>query len=145
MFNDINKIVVSGNVGRDIEVKATKSGFMVGKFSLACSRSYKASRDATEYTKKTCWVNVTVLGKYAESLAKRIKKGLYVVVEGRLEIDVVESDGGKKSYTSVVCDNLRIVDSKGSGSSNSGSRDEPIESEFDSAISFGSSDENIPF
>lgn len=143
MYNDINKVVFSGNAGRDIEVAVTKNGFPIGKFSMAVTRSYKKS-GATEYEKQTTWLNVSVLGKYANVLEGKIKKGTYVIVEGRLEIREYEKDGEKKFYTEVVCDNLRIVGSS-SGGGKAASGGETIPSEFDNNGDDGSGDETIPF
>jgi single-strand DNA-binding protein len=145
MYNDINKVVFSGNVGRDIEVAVTKNGFPIGKFSMAVTRSYKKA-GASEYEKETTWLNVSVLGKYANALEGKIKKGTYVVVEGRLEIREYEKDGEKKFFTGVICDNLRIVgNSSGGGKAASGNG--PIQSEFDNAGSDNgdSVDADIPF
>jgi single-strand DNA-binding protein len=83
-------IVVIGNVGRDPESRFTPSGQQVTSFSVAVNEKHGE-------TKSTAWFKVSVWGKTAEVCAEYIKKGMLVLVEGRLQGD--PSTGGPRVWT----------------------------------------------
>jgi len=78
-------IIVVGNVGRDAEGRYTQSGQAVASFSVATNRSYTKSDGSQE--KETVWFRVSAWGKQAEACNQYVKKGMLVLVEGRLNAD----------------------------------------------------------
>jgi len=78
-------IIVVGNVGRDAEQRYTQSGQAVASFSVATNRSYTKSDGSQE--KETVWFRVSAWGKQAEACNQYVKKGMLVLVEGRLNAD----------------------------------------------------------
>ena len=88
-------IIIVGNVGRDPEMRYTPSGQAVTSFSLATSRNY--NNQAGQQVKETIWFRVTTWGKQAEICSQYVKKGLKVLVEGRLTPDL--ATGGPKVFT----------------------------------------------
>lgn len=95
----LNKVLLIGNLGKDIEIKTFESGDKIGNFSLATNENYKDKN--AEWQTITQWHNIQVKGKYIEALASRIKKGDSVVVEGMLKYRQYEKDGQKRTITFV--------------------------------------------
>lgn len=94
----MNKIILIGHVGKDPENKTTTTGKSVTKFSMA-----------TNDYGTTSWHYIEAWDKTADLADKYLKKGSMVAVEGRVKYSVVEKDGKKTTYTSVVADRLEFV------------------------------------
>ncbi|MBJ95241.1 MAG: single-stranded DNA-binding protein [Rickettsiales bacterium] len=94
----VNKVILLGNLGKDPEVRYTKSGKAVTSFSLATSE--RAGRDGNERTE---WHNIVAWDKLAELCGRLVRKGNKVYVEGRLQTREYEDrDGNKRWSTEVV-------------------------------------------
>lgn len=87
-------VIIAGNVGRDAEMRYTPSGQAVASFSVATNRQYTASNG--EQVKETIWFRISAWGKQAEVCNQYVKKGMKVLVEGRLTAD--PSTGGPKIW-----------------------------------------------
>ena len=88
-------VIIAGNVGRDAEMRYTPSGQAVASFSVATNRQYTAS--SGEQVKETIWFRISAWGKQAEICNQYVKKGMKVLVEGRLTAD--PSTGGPRIWT----------------------------------------------
>jgi single-strand DNA-binding protein len=89
------KIIVTGNLGRDPEMRYTPSGQAVTSFSVAVNESYTSANG--EKVKRTIWFRVTAWGKQAEICNQYLKKGQQVLVDGRMSAD--PNTGGPKVWT----------------------------------------------
>jgi len=87
-------VIITGNVGRDPEMRYTPSGQAVTSFSVAVDESY--TNASGEKVKKTAWFKVSVWGKLAETCNQYVKKGSKVLVQGRMEPD--PATGGPKIW-----------------------------------------------
>jgi single-strand DNA-binding protein len=106
MFGDINKITLMGNVTRDPELRYTPSGTAVLSIGLATNRRYKKGE---EWLDEVTYHNI-VIWNNAEELAKRIKKGTRVYIEGRISTRSWDSADGKKNYkTEVITDRVILI------------------------------------
>ena len=106
----LNRVVIQGRIGKDIELRHTQSGVSVVSFSIAVDRDFK---DKATGEKTTDWVNVTAWRSTAEFVSKYFSKGRMAVVEGRLQIrDWTDREGGKRRSAEVVADNIYFGDSK---------------------------------
>ena len=106
----INKVIFTGRLGKDVELKYTTTGKAVANFILAVNDSY--DRD------KTHWLPIVVWGKSAENCAQYIGKGSHIAVEGRVSTrDYEKQDGTKVYVTEFVADRVEFLDSKKSGES----------------------------
>jgi single-strand DNA-binding protein len=98
----INKVILYGNLTKDPELKALPSGSSVCNFSIATNRIYKdaagVKQEAVDYH------NIVVFGQPAENVAKYMKKGAGIFIEGRLQTRSYEKDGQKRYSTEVVAD-----------------------------------------
>lgn len=107
MANDINRVIISGNLGADPEMRYLPSGDAVVDLRLASSRPFKR-KDSDEWDEDTTWVNVTAFGSKAERVAEYASKGTPVIVEGRLRLETWEAKdgGGSRSRLSIVADKI---------------------------------------
>jgi single-strand DNA-binding protein len=103
-----NKVILLGNLTRDIELRYSQSGTAIAKFGLAINRRYTVNGEQKE---ETCFVDLTAFGKQAETLNQYVGKGSPLFVEGRLEYSTWEDKdgGGKRSKLAVVVDNFQFV------------------------------------
>lgn len=98
----MNTITVSGNVGRDPELKYSASGTAVVKFSVA-------DTTGKDDNKKTVWHDVVVFKEQAENVAASVRKGSRVIVTGRLDkSDYIGKDGVKKQRVEIIADDVSI-------------------------------------
>ena len=104
----INRIVLTGRLGKDVELRYTPSGKAVASFSLAVNDNFDRE--------KTYWLSIIVWGKTAENCSRYLSKGSHVAVEGRISTRSYENQEGRKVYiTEVVADRVEFLDKKGEG------------------------------
>ncbi len=106
-----NKIILVGNLTRDIELRYTQSGTAIANTAIATSRKFKA-QDGTQKD-EVCFVDLTFFGRTGEIANQYLKKGSKLLVEGRLKFDQwTDQNGGKRSKHSVTVDNLQMLGSR---------------------------------
>lgn len=115
-----NRVVLLGNLTRDIEVRYLQSGMAVADIGLALNDRRKGQNG--EWIEETTFVDVTLWGRTAEVAGEYLSKGSPLLVEGRLKYDTWEKDGQKRSKLSVVCERMQMVGSKGGGGGGGGER-----------------------
>lgn len=106
----INKIILVGRITKDPELKTIPSGSQVVNFSIAVNRSYTGASGE----RKADFIECVVWSKQAENLAKYVKKGALIGVEGKLQQKVYESEQGTRYTYEVFCDNIQFLESKNS-------------------------------
>lgn len=124
-----NKIILAGNLTRDIEIKYTQSGSAIGNTAIATSRKFKSATG--EQKEEVLFIDLTFFGRTAEIANQYLRKGSKVLVDGRLKLDQwTAQDGSKRSRHSVTVENLQMLGGKdeaapmgGNGYSQSGSSD----------------------
>lgn len=112
MAGNFNKVLLMGNLTRDVELKYTQSNMAVGNFGLAVNHRFKtASGEARE---EVMFVDCEAWGKTAEILQKYVSKGRPIFIEGRLRLDTWQdkNDGSKRSKHKIVIENFQFIDSK---------------------------------
>jgi single-strand DNA-binding protein len=109
-----NKIILAGNLTRDIEIKYTQGGSAIGNTAIATSRKFKA-QDGTQ-KEEILFIDITFFGRTAEIANQYLRKGSKILVDGRLKLDQwTAQDGSKRSKHSVSVESLQMLDTKGSG------------------------------
>lgn len=112
-MSDINKVLIIGRLTRDIEIKTTNNGGVVGKFSLASNRKEKSG---DTWTEKPGFFDCVVFGKSAEILKQYTRKGSKLCVEGSLRWSSWEgADGKKQSKTEIHVEGFQFLDAKPQG------------------------------
>jgi len=105
-----NKVVLAGNLSRDIELRYSKSGIAVANTAIATSRKFTANGEKKE---EVMFIDITFFSRSAEVANQFLRKGSKVLIEGRLQLDQwVDKDGGKRSKHSVVVETMQMLDSK---------------------------------
>ena len=111
----VNKVILVGNLGRDPEVRYTKSGQAVASFSIATSEKW-TNKDTGEKEEKTEWHRITAWGKLGEICGEYLSKGKQVYIEGRLETrEWEDNDGNNRQTTEVIANNMTMLGQSGSG------------------------------
>ncbi len=104
-MSDINIVVLTGNLTRDPELKATSSGSSVLDFGIASNRSTKNANG--EWEDVPNFIDCTIFGKRADALEQYLAKGMKVTVEGELRYSSwTDKDGNKRSKLKVVANNV---------------------------------------
>lgn len=126
----INKVTISGNLGRDPELRATSSGTQVCSLAVCVNTRQKVNG---EWTDKPNWVDVIFFGNRAESIAKYLSKGSHVTIAGRLSQNSWEKDGKKRSKLEVIGED---IDFQGGKRADQPAQQEPEQDVYDEDIPF---------
>ncbi len=106
-----NKIILVGNLTRDIELRYSQSGMGIAKTAIATSRKFTSNGEKKE---EVCFVDITFFARSAEVANQYLRKGSKILVEGRLNFDQwVDQNGQKRSKHSVTVETMQMLDSKG--------------------------------
>jgi single-strand DNA-binding protein len=106
-----NKVILVGNLTRDIELRYSQAGMGIAKTALATSRKFTANGEKKE---EVCFVDITFFGRSAEISNQYLRKGSKILVEGRLNFEQwVDQNGQKRSKHSVTVETMQMLDSKG--------------------------------
>jgi single-strand DNA-binding protein len=106
-----NKVILAGNLTRDIEIKYTQGGSAIGNTAIATSRKFKSSTG--EQKEEVLFIDLTFFGRTAEIANQYLRKGSKVLVDGRLKLDQwTAQDGSKRSRHSVTVENLQMLGGK---------------------------------
>ena len=106
-----NKVILVGNLTRDIELRYSQSGMGIANTALATSRKFTSNGEKKE---EVCFVDITFFARSAEIANQYLRKGSKILVEGRLNFDQwVDQNGQKRSKHSVVVETMQMLDSKG--------------------------------
>jgi single-strand DNA-binding protein len=112
MRGGFNKIVLMGNITKDIELKHTPSGKAVCKFTLAVN-------DGKSKDNKAEFISIIAWEKQAENVSKYCGKGSPILLEGKLSNRSYEKDGAKVYFTEVNAYSITFLGTKDSKESNS--------------------------
>jgi single-strand DNA-binding protein len=104
----MNRVILTGRLGQDPEVRYTQSGKAVASFNLAVNRPVaKGAHPETD------WVPIVAWEKLAETCGNNLKKGQKVMIEGRLQIRSYETnDGQKRRVAEVVAQSMEYLERK---------------------------------
>jgi len=116
---NLNKVLLIGRLTRDPETRTTPGGATVTTLGLAVNRTY-TRRDSGEKVEETCFVDVEAWGRTGETIARYMKKGRQIFIEGRLKFDSWERDGQRRSKLSVTAESFQFIDSQGGGGQGGG-------------------------
>ena len=91
----LNKVVVMGHTGKDPEIRTSQGGMTVVNVNIATSKTVKGE-------KKTEWHRIVLFDKRADLVAKHVKKGDLLYVEGEIQTREWTDKGGTKHYTTEI-------------------------------------------
>jgi len=105
-----NKVVLVGNLTRDIELRYASSGSAIANTAIATSRKFTQNGERKE---EVCFIDITFFGRSAEVANQFLRRGSKILVEGRLKFDQwVAQDGSKRSKHTVIVETMQMLDSK---------------------------------
>lgn len=105
----MNRVILVGRITKDPEIKQTQSNIPVVSFTLAVNRQFTDAQGE----KQADFINCVVWRKQAENLARFVKKGALLGVEGRIQTRQYEAETGTRYVTEVLCDSIQFLESKG--------------------------------
>jgi single-strand DNA-binding protein len=116
-----NKVLLMGNLTRDVEMRYTPSGMALAKLGLAVSRKFRDSK-TNELREEVAFVDIEVWGKQAETANQYLSKGKPIFVEGRLKFDQWDDKqtGQKRSKLLVVAERIQFLGGPGGGGGGQG-------------------------
>lgn len=131
-----NKVILVGNLTRDVELRYLPNGSSVAKFGLATNRKWKDNQSG-ELRQEVMFIDITVFGRSAEIANQYLKKGSKVLVEGRLSLNQwTDQSGQKRSKHEIVADSVQFMETRaesmqqgGYDNSNSGYNNAPQQSQ----------------
>ncbi|AYB40001.1 single-stranded DNA-binding protein [Brevibacillus laterosporus] len=134
----MNRVILIGNLARDVEMKYTPNGVAVATFTLAVNRRVQNGQNEADF------INIVVWRQLADLCANYLSKGKKCALEGRLQVRSYDDQDGKKRFvTEVVAENVQFLSYKDGQAqqSNKSSFDDPFASDKPINIS----DDDLPF
>ncbi|APW66607.1 MULTISPECIES: single-stranded DNA-binding protein [Arcobacteraceae] len=134
-----NKVIMVGNLTRDIELRYLPSGAAIAKSALATSFKYKSA--AGEQKDEVCFLDFNMFGRSAEVANQYLRKGSKVLLEGRLVFEQwTAQDGTNRNRHSLRVETMKMLDSKSDSMNNNagdnqgynpqGSYSQPAENQY---------------
>ena len=99
----MNKVIISGNLTKDMDVMVSKNGVNIGKFTVAVNNGYGENTNTQFYP-------VILFGKRVEALQKYLLKGSKVIIDGQIDYNSIQDeDGNWKNYFQIIANDIDIV------------------------------------
>ncbi len=105
-----NKIILEGNLTRDIEIRYSQGGNAIANTAIAVTRKFK-KQDGTQ-GEKVLFVDLTAFSRTAEIMNQFLRRGSHILIDGSLSFDTWEKDGIKRSKHSVTVENMQMLGNK---------------------------------
>jgi single-strand DNA-binding protein len=116
-MSSLNKAILIGRLGKDVELKVLPSGKPVANFSIATSESWKDKKTGDKQ-EKTEWHNIVVFDKLAEICGSYLKKGSLVYLEGKIQTrKYTDKNGVEKYLTEILANEMKMLGGKSEGKS----------------------------
>jgi len=107
-------VILVGHLGKDPEVRYTKSGEAVTNFNIATSENWKDK--GGERQERTEWHRITAWGKLGEICGEYLSKGDQVYIEGKLQTsEWKDGDGNKRQSTGITANKMVMLSGGGKG------------------------------
>ena len=110
----INRVIISGNLTRDPELRRTQSGMAILSFGVAVN-DRRRDPQTGEWGDYANFIDCTIFGNRGESLSNILTKGMKVAIEGKLRWSQWERDGQKRSKIEVIVDEIEFMSSRNGG------------------------------
>ncbi len=105
---NINRVIITGNLTRDPELRSLPSGMSVCSLRIA-SNTRRKDNSTGEWVDKPNYFSVTVWGAQGENCARFLSKGRPVALDGRLEWREWEKDGIKREAIDIIADSVQFL------------------------------------
>jgi len=139
----VNKVILVGNLGRDPELRYTKSGQAVANFTLATTENWTRDGNREERTE---WHRVVAWGKTAELCTQYLTKGRTVYIEGQIRTrEWEDKEGHKRQTTEIHAQTVQFLGSGPRSGSAPRAPEEPAPGGESAATTAPPGDDEIPF
>lgn len=98
----MNKLIIKGNLTKDIDVKTTSNGTLVGEFTVA-------NNERVGENEVTTFIKCVMFGERVEKICPYLLKGTKVLVDGRLEVKTIVNEQLFNTYVSLYVNELDIL------------------------------------
>lgn len=106
-----NKVILAGNLTREIELRNTAGGLAIANTGIACNRKFKSQTG--ESKEEVLFLDITFFGRTAEIANQYLKRGSKILVDGRLKLDQwTDKSGQKRSKHSLVVESMKMLGGK---------------------------------
>lgn len=106
----MNKVVLTGRLVKDPELRRTNTDIAVVQFTIAVNRRFVGQ----DGQRQADFINCVAWRQQAENLAKYMRKGSLIGVEGQIQTRTYDDPNGQRRYiTEVICDNIEFLETKG--------------------------------
>ena len=106
-----NKVIMVGNLTRDIELRYLQSGTAIGTSGLATNRKFK-KQDGSQGD-EVCFIDITFFGRSAEIANQYLRRGSKILIEGRLKFEQwSDQSGNKRSKHAITVETMQMLDSR---------------------------------
>ena len=119
-----NRVILVGNLTRDVEIRYTPSQLAVTEIGLAVNDRVKKQG---EWVDEATFVDITLFGRTAEVAGEYLSKGSPVLIEGRLKLDQWEQEGQKRYKLKVVGEKMQMLGGRSGGSGSGGGNRAPAQ------------------
>jgi single-strand DNA-binding protein len=149
---NINRVIITGNLTRDPELRSLQSGMSV--CSLRIASNTRRKDQSGEWVDKPNYFDVTIWGRQGENAAQYLSKGRPVAIDGRLEWrEFQDKEGNKRQAVEIVADNIQFLGGRDEMGGNGGGgftprSDVPVSTDDFAPVGGGHSapaDDDIPF
>ena len=110
-----NRVVLVGNLTRDVELRYTPAGTAVTDIGLAVNERVKKN---DQWVDEVNFFDVTLWGRTAEVCSEYLSKGSSILIEGRLKYDSWEQDGQKRFKVKIVGERMQMLGGRSGGGGN---------------------------
>ena len=139
----MNKVILIGNLTKEVEIKQLISGNTVGNMSLAVNRHFVRA-DGTKHN-EVCYIDLIVYGKSAQLCKQWLSKGSKICVEGRLMHESWQTQSGEKRSKHVVSvEKIEFLNSKNDNTTSANKNTQAMSPQIEAQIDLSQLDE-IPF
>jgi single-strand DNA-binding protein len=130
-----NKVILVGNLTRDIELRYSQSGTAIAKTAIATTRKFTTNGEKKE---EVCFVDITFFGRSGEVANQYLRKGSKILVEGRLNFEQwVDQNGGNRSKHSIIVETMQMLDSRADSQGGQNSYNAPAHAQSQGNQNYG--------
>ena len=145
----VNKVILVGNLGHDVEVRQMTNGNPVANIRIATNERW-TRKDTGQVQEHTEWHNVVLFGRRAELAQQYLQKGSRIYVEGRLRTrSWQDREGQERRSTEVVADDMQFLDRRGGDGDieqqRGGGESNVAQRSSNSGMDEGDMDDEVPF
>ena len=137
----INNVVLVGRLNRDPELKQTSSGISFVNFTIAVNRTYVDQSGE----RQADFINCVVWRAQAENLARYMRQGSLIGVEGRIQTRSYETEEGMRYITEVLANSITFLESKSESTSSNNNNNTEREDFYSARNSLVTAEDDLPF